>query len=542
MLIFSTLASAQFTLRTVSSTPPHLEVDKSVNPSKIWIKSLGFTPEKARITLTLRGVGDPAVQSFPIDVVLIVDRSASMAEGEKLEGARYAVSSFLKLLNPEIDRSSLVSFSSSARIDRKLTFNHMQVQEAIMGLSPEGATALGDAIHLANLELSSHGRPQAVLVEILLSDGAANIGSDPVRRAEEAADMGIVIYSIGLGVPTEESLSLLEHVAKLTGGKYYSAPDPANLEGIYREVAQQLSSLAGKNIVVKEVLPDYLNLEGDYTLEPVEVILNPDGTTTIFWDAGFLPIGDTWTVSFNVSSSQGGFLPADVYGETKVAYTDYKGEFASVIFPEVKILVRTVNHPPVADAGADMFVEQTTYQGAMVTLNGSSSFDPDGDSLTYIWTWDGNIVSGESPTVLLPLGETVVMLTVDDGVFSDTDTVKVTVHETTQFTAPLVYEQPSTSIREEVRGIDVESLFRVTFVPFYALFFREIILLSVLLLLVVLLVMMTRSQRIYDRYGEEYMKLLKQFMVHRILVKILYLLLVILAITLFILPILLAIF
>ena len=40
------------------------------------------------------------------------------------------------------------------------------------------------------------------------------------------------------------------------------------------------------------------------------------------------------------------------------------------------------NHPPVADAGADLEVEE----GSPVTLDGSYSYDPDGDELNYSWT------------------------------------------------------------------------------------------------------------------------------------------------------------
>lgn len=89
------------------------------------------------------------------------------------------------------------------------------------------------------------------------------------------------------------------------------------------------------------------------------------------------------------------------------------------------------NHPPVADAGPDQTVEQTTHAGAEVTLDGSGSSDPDDDPLTYLWTygsWSSDLVN---PTLTLPLGTHAITLEVSDGTLTDTDTVDITVQDTT---------------------------------------------------------------------------------------------------------------
>ena len=89
------------------------------------------------------------------------------------------------------------------------------------------------------------------------------------------------------------------------------------------------------------------------------------------------------------------------------------------------------NVPPVADAGPDQTVEQTSPEGAEVTLDGSDSTDQYGDPLTYNWTWNGGSASGVSPKVMLPPGMTNVTLMVDDGEFNSTDTVSIIVVDTT---------------------------------------------------------------------------------------------------------------
>jgi murein DD-endopeptidase MepM/ murein hydrolase activator NlpD len=110
-------------------------------------------------------------------------------------------------------------------------------------------------------------------------------------------------------------------------------------------------------------------------------------------------------------------IASDKYGLTAPSY-------------QIVVVVQLDNQPPIADAGPD----QTVYvippaTTAMVSLNGSGSYDPDGDPLTYNWTWDGNTASGVSPTVELPLGATTITLVVNDGqVDSEPDTVDIAVN------------------------------------------------------------------------------------------------------------------
>lgn len=94
-----------------------------------------------------------------------------------------------------------------------------------------------------------------------------------------------------------------------------------------------------------------------------------------------------------------------------------------------------VNRPPVADAGPDQpNVECTSATTTPVQLNGTGSSDPDGDPLTYTWTATGvsfNNNHSATPIGQFPMGTTLVTLTVSDGIEEDTDTVSITVVDTT---------------------------------------------------------------------------------------------------------------
>ena len=89
------------------------------------------------------------------------------------------------------------------------------------------------------------------------------------------------------------------------------------------------------------------------------------------------------------------------------------------------------NTAPVADAGEDITVYAGVDETALVELDGSGSFDVDGDELSYIW-YEGatEIAAGVDPNVALAVGEHIIELVVDDGtVSSEPNSVVVTVVE-----------------------------------------------------------------------------------------------------------------
>jgi hypothetical protein len=74
------------------------------------------------------------------------------------------------------------------------------------------------------------------------------------------------------------------------------------------------------------------------------------------------------------------------------------------------------NQPPTADAGPDQTAAAGPDCTAGVTLDGSGSSDPDGDTLHYEWETDlGTTYEGVRPVASLPLGTHVIRLSVDDG-------------------------------------------------------------------------------------------------------------------------------
>lgn len=183
------------------------------------------------------------------------------------------------------------------------------------------------------------------------------------------------------------------------------------------------------------------NLANPYEVTNVK-ITDPIPVQTSFVAATGGGIYDpvTKTVTWDIGTLSAGAVQQCVQLEVKVDTTATPGSTitnsATIDSEETppttvnEITDVCLNQPPVANAGPDQWKEQDILGGAMVTLDGSGSSDPDGDALNYKWTWAGGFASGVSPVVILPMGITTVTLTVDDGQSSDTDTVDITVQDT----------------------------------------------------------------------------------------------------------------
>ena len=182
-----------------------------------------------------------------------------------------------------------------------------------------------------------------------------------------------------------------------------------------------------------------------------------DGDSLTFsWSLASVPTGST-TVLGNPGTRSPTFV-ADVAGTFVVQLIVNDGLADSA--PDT-VIVTTSNTRPVANAGAD----QTVSQGETVQLDGSGSFDADGDSLLFAWSFGS--APGDSsaefsdPGVMNPTFEAdvdglfVVQLIVNDGELdSDPDTATITV-EVVPNTAPDAVDDTATIDEDLAIDIDV---------------------------------------------------------------------------------------
>ena len=138
---------------------------------------------------------------------------------------------------------------------------------------------------------------------------------------------------------------------------------------------------------------------------------------------------DTAQASFTAPS-----LPGGVGGSVALTFQLTVSDGALSAMDEVQVTVEQDNHAPIADAGEP----QTVRPGSVVTLNGTSSYDPDNDPFGYQWVQvSGPSVTLQNATSATPsftapqVGTTTMLafrLTTSDGqLLSDPDDVVITV-------------------------------------------------------------------------------------------------------------------
>ncbi len=198
------------------------------------------------------------------NLMLAVDLSGSMDQKDfelgnrrvdRLTATKAVASDFIS--RREGDRIGLILFGERAYLQVPLTLDRETVKilllEAFIGLAGE-KTAIGDAITLAVRRVHEQAEEDGDQVLVLLTDGANTAGEvDPVKAAELAQQVGLRIYTIGIGAEQLEVSSLiggrrrinpsadldeetLTQIAELTGGRYFRATDTASLQDIYRLV------------------------------------------------------------------------------------------------------------------------------------------------------------------------------------------------------------------------------------------------------------------------------------------------------------------
>jgi Ca-activated chloride channel family protein len=257
-----------------------------------------------------RPVSVIAVPTNQTTIILTIDVSGSMCSNDippsRLEAAEAAAATFINNQASSV-RIGLVAFSSYAELVQAPTNDKQSLLAALKSLATGRRTAIGEGI-LASIDAiaavdSSVAKSQsdasggiaptpvvpgdyAPDITVLLTDGASNSGTDPLVAAQQAADRGVRVYTIGFGTANGGSMSpicapqfqgrepgaggfgggfggggggaaggggggggnfrrgideaTLQKIADMTGAKYYPAENASQLQSVFQNLPTNL--------------------------------------------------------------------------------------------------------------------------------------------------------------------------------------------------------------------------------------------------------------------------------------------------------------
>jgi Ca-activated chloride channel family protein len=191
--------------------------------------------------------------NLPIALGLLLDTSASMEA--RLPVAQEAAIGFAKRLRPQ-DLAEVIDFDSRVLILQTFTNKATELEQAIRKTSAGGSTSMYNAIYIALKDLKkivatnvAEIRRQAIVV---LSDGEDTSSLLPFEEVLDLAKRSeTAIYAIGLrsnevGTSSnkgfKEAEFVLRQLSQETGGRAFFPTQASELNGIYTQISEELSS------------------------------------------------------------------------------------------------------------------------------------------------------------------------------------------------------------------------------------------------------------------------------------------------------------
>ncbi len=229
--------------------------------------------------------------------------------------------------------------------------------------------------------------------------------------------VGFLVFQIKSNLALDASTTVSLNSFSANENSLYSTLENGTVHRVeqtsYRPVAN-----AGLNFSMEEGSTGQLDGRASFDLDndpltyrwraPEGLVLNDSTSATPGFIAPYVSESTVFTISLIVNDGQDDSDPS-----------------------EVNLTVLQVNLKPEADAGADLnFVE-----GSSVSLDGSKSFDPDGDAISFTWSsLDGIILfnaASVSPSLILPqvaanTSYRFTLLVNDGSLSSSRDTVTIT--------------------------------------------------------------------------------------------------------------------
>lgn len=295
-----------------------------------------------KVTLALAAA--PDISSNPTDIVLVLDRSGSMA-GSPLANMKAGAKTFIDIIDEATDSAQdgtigsgssigIVSFADTAEANTQLITSVAELKTAVDSLTAGGSTnhaaAFTKAIELFD-PLSSNAK-----VIVMFTDGKTTAGLPPAPVAAAARASGIVIYCIGLVGADGIDVSVLNDWATDPDSSHVAVtPDDAELEDLFADLAANISKPGATDIVINETVnPDFTILSIDPPSKGAASMLSP---TSLQWKIPSLGVYGNEGASLEFYIRHTAVTSGVKHVNKEITYSD--AENNSVTFPDPTVTV-----------------------------------------------------------------------------------------------------------------------------------------------------------------------------------------------------------
>lgn len=228
----------------------------------------------------------------PVHLCCVIDTSASMESGRKLENVKQSLQFLLDFLGPQ-DSVSVITFSEAAKTiltQTAVTASEKDnIRARISIIRVESNTNLSAGIIQAqdSLQIDTSNTKQGIL---LLTDGIANMG---LTRPQDIIELvrntitkfnGTSISSVGYG--TDHNVELLQSISTEGGGSYYVVNNLEDVATVFGDILGGLVSCAAQQVRV--VLPVGTEIKSRYANniigDKMEIVIGdmPSGAEAAF--------------------------------------------------------------------------------------------------------------------------------------------------------------------------------------------------------------------------------------------------------------------
>jgi Ca-activated chloride channel family protein len=186
-----------------------------------------------------------------VEIIIALDVSNSMMaediQPNRLERAKQAVSKLVdQLVN---DKIGLIVFAGDAYVQMPITTDYVSAKMFLSSINPDivpiQGTAIGKAIELGTRSFTPSTQSSKAL--IIITDGE-NHEDDAVQAAQLAAEKGIKVHTIGIGLPEGAPIPIISQ----DGQKSYKKDRDGNVvvSKLNEKMLQQIAA-AGNGVYIR---------------------------------------------------------------------------------------------------------------------------------------------------------------------------------------------------------------------------------------------------------------------------------------------------